>query len=340
MTDQGGNHPPPGDPGQWGQQQPPQQPDYGQQPPAPPLYPTEPYGQPAYGQPAYGQPAYGAPGGPGGPAGPGLPVPAGGGGNRKGLLFGGVAVVVVAAAVLAYFLLSGSSASASTPKDAVKNLLNAGKAGDLNKAKKALCKSDIAFGAAGQLDTSERIASYSIGKQSTVGGVTVVEATFTTSKDSSPDTEKFPVVKEGKSWKVCFSRTPALLPSGLPSETASAGTQPPDIGLPTDLPSDLPTSLPGGQSLCASFTSGYEVASAYVGAAEVGITDVAQSCVYQHRVPKSVTEGLKGKLFAPDTTSETPTAIVFKSTDGSTTLTVTTSRQSDGHFYVTDVKTD
>jgi hypothetical protein len=370
MTDQGGYQPPQGEPGD-GTQPPPQSGDGTQQPPEyppppkyppppqyppppPTQYPTQPYGQPGYGQPAqpgygqpiqpgygqYGQPGYAAPGGPAGPGGPVGPVPPDGGGNRRGLLFGGIGVVLVAAALLAYFLLSGGSASASTPKDAVKKLLDAGKSGDLGKAKKVLCKADLALGTAGQLDTSERILTYHIGKQSKVHGVTTVEATLTTSESSGPDTETFPVVKEGDSWKVCFSKGLATLPSSSPTDTSpptdsSVSTE---TALPTD--TELPSGLPSvpGENLCAAFTSAYQVATAYVGAAEVGVTEIAQSCVYQDSVPKSVTASLSGKLLAPETTDPTANEFDFQSTDGATKVTVTVTKEPDGHYYVTSVK--
>ena len=242
MTDQG--YPPPGDPA--GQQpQYPGQPDYGQQPQYPqqpqqpqypgqqPQYPPQPQypGQPGYGQPdpnqpgygppppGYPPPGYGGPGGPTGPGGPGGPGPAGGGGSRKGLWAAIGAVVLVAAVVVAYLLLSGgSSASASTPKEAVKKLLEAGKSNDVNAAKKVLCKADNKLGMATKLGSTTRVLSYTIGKTSKTNGITTVQATVTTLQSPTPQTEQVPVVKEGGSWKVCFSKELSLLPTSGPTQ--------------------------------------------------------------------------------------------------------------------------
>ncbi|PZS27841.1 MAG: hypothetical protein DLM58_18215 [Pseudonocardiales bacterium] len=383
MTDQGQGYPPYGEPGAGGQppdptQQFPQQPQYPGQPgygephqPQQPQYPTQQFpaqpqypGQPGYGQPQQpqypGQPGYGTPppgypppgyGGPGGPTGPGGPGgvgAAGGGMNRKGLLAAGAAAVVVAAAVVAYFIFSGGSASASTPKDAVKKLLEAGKSNDINAAKKVLCKGDIALGTATDLGSSGKILSYTIGKESKKNGVTVIEVTASTSKDPTPSSAEFPVVKEGGSWKVCFTKLlPTGLPTGLPSAPTDSGPptdtgSPSDTGAPTDTgfpsSSGLPSGLPSGISICSASSSALTAAEAYIGAAEIGLTDYAQSCVYQNSVPASVTASLKDTLYVPPSGASSGDTFVFKSVKGDSTVTVKITKEADGHFYVTGVQ--
>jgi hypothetical protein len=373
MTDQGQGYPPYGEPGGGGQQpryptrplpQPPQypgQPDYGQQPPQPqqPQYPTQPLPQqPQYpGQPGYGQqppqpqqpqyPGYGAPPpaypphayGPGGPTGPGGPgdLGAAGGGNRKGI-YAAIAVAVAAvAAVAAYFVFSGGAASAASPKDTVKKLLEAGKSNDIAAAKKVLCDGDIAVGNASQIGSSGRIISYKIGKQSNKNGITTIEVTASTTKEPTPSSAEFPVVKEHGKWKVCFTKLPSNVPTGLPSDVRTSTT---DSGAPSDtgIPTSLPSSLPSGLSICQSATDALSAAEAYIGAAEVGLTEFAQSCVYQNSVPVSVTTSLNGKLYAPETSSSSASQFVFTSTDGNSTVTIEVTKESDGHFYVTGVQ--
>jgi hypothetical protein len=81
------------------------------------------------------------------------------------------------------------------------------------------------------------------------------------------------------------------------------------------------------------------VAIAYVGAAEIGQPDVAQACVFEDSVPRSVTESLNtsgsGVLFAP--TGGHGSTYEFASTDGSVHLAVTVTKESDGIYYITDV---
>jgi hypothetical protein len=370
MTDQGQGYPPYGEPGSGGQQpqyptqpfpqqpQYPGQPGYGQQPPQPqqPQYPGQPgYGQqpPQPQQPQYpGQPAYGAPppgyrppgyGGPGGPTGPGGPgdIAAGRGGNRKSIYAGIVVAVAAVAAVAAYFIFSGGSAAASSPRDAVKKLLEAGKSNDTNAAKKVLCDGDIAVGTATKLGSSGRIISYTIGKQSKKNGVTTIEVTASTTQEPNPSSAEFPVVKEDGKWKVCFTKALSTIPTGaatgLPSlpSTGNSGF-PTDTGLPST--SGIPTDLPSGLSICQGSTDALSAAEAYVGAAEVGLTQFAQSCVYQDSVSLSVTTSLTGKLYAPASPGSGGSQFVFKSTDSSSTVTIMVTKESDGHFYVTGVQ--
>jgi len=79
-------------------------------------------------------------------------------------------------------------------------------------------------------------------------------------------------------------------------------------------------------------------AEAYIGAAEVGLSSFAQSCVYQDSVPESVTASLNGTLYGPQTTDSGASEFVFKSIDGSTTVTIQVTKESDGHFYITGVQ--
>ncbi len=366
MTDQGQGYPPYGEPAGGGQQpqqppypsqpeyptqafaqQPPYpgQPEYGQQPPPPP-YPGQPGYGPPPGQPGYGQqppPGYGGPGGPAGPGGPGGLGAAGA--NRKGIYAAIGVAVAVAAAVAAYFIFSGGSASASTPRDAVKKLLEAGKSNDVGAAKKVLCDGDIAVGTATKLGSSGRIVSYTIGKTSQKNGITTIEVTASTTQQPKPSSADFPVVKEHGKWKVCFtkglSNLPTGIPSGLPSGLPSA---PSASGLPSgsDGPSspntDLPSSLPGGLSICQGSRDALSAAEAYIGAAEVGLAQFAQSCVYQDSVPLSVTTSLNGKLFAPDSPNSGGDTFVFKAVDSSSTVKVKVTKESDGHYYITGVQ--
>ncbi len=342
----------PGQPG-FGQQPPqpeyPSQPGYGQQPPQPPQpqYP----GQPGYGQqppPGYPPPGYGGPGGPTGPGGPG-DLAAGGGGNRKGIYAAIAVALVAAAAVAAYFVFASGSASASSPKDAVKKLLEAGKSNDVKAAKKVLCDGDIAVGTATKLGSSGRIISYTIGKTSTKNGVTTIEVTASTTDEPKPSSAQFPVVKEHGKWKVCFTKALSTIPTGLPTGLPTSPTDsgpPTDTGFPTDtglpsssgLPTDLPSSLPGGLNICRGSTDALSAAEAYIGAAEVGLADFAQGCVYQNSVPLSVTTSLNGKLYAPTSPGSSGSQFVFKSTDRSSTVTIKVTKESDGHFYITGVQ--
>jgi predicted aspartyl protease len=58
--------------------------------------------------------------------------------------------------------------------------------------------------------------------------------------------------------------------------------------------------------------------------------------VYQNSVPLSVTTSLNGTLYRPFTTNSN--GIVFKSIDGSSTVTIQVTKESDGHFWVTGVQ--
>jgi len=254
--------------------------------------------------------------------------------------------VVVAAAVLAYFLFfNGSSASASTPKDAVKKLLEAGKSNDVNAANKVLCKGDLAVGEATKLGSTGRILTYTIGASSEKNGITSVDVTATSTNNPQPASAKIPVVKEGGSWKVCFTRVLQQLPTGLPSGPSGLPTVPTnggpsasDSSSSAGLPTNLPSSLPSGLSICSGTTDALSTANAYIGAAEVGLTTFAQSCVYQNSVPTAVTASLNGKFYGAQSTDPNAGQFVFKSTDGGTTVTIKVTKEPDGHFYVTGVQ--
>lgn len=138
----------------------------------------------------------------------------------------------------------------------------------------------------------------------------------------------------------------ALLGSGATS-TAGSGVARPSVdaassaGGPGALPSSAPaTSFPGlGVSLCAGATSGLSAATTYVGAALSGIGEFAESCVYQHSVPRSITASLQGKLYAPMTNDTEATDIRFSSVDGTSRITVHTKKEPDAHWYVVAVTT-
>jgi Domain of unknown function (DUF4878) len=338
-----------------GPQQPPysQQPDFGQQPPpygqqpAPygqqPDQHTAPYGQPLYPGPEYGQPGQYGPGGP--PQYPVTPPTGTGAGGHRGLLIGAVVAVLAALAVGAFFLFSGDNASASSPRNAAKGLLDAGLKNDLNGAKQFLCSADNRAGMVNQLGADGRLKAYTIGHVAQNGDRATVTVTITTTGSSTPDVLPLPVVKEGGKWKVCLtdlsSQLPGNLPSqpGFPSASAPALSNLPSVSIPPiTIPSasNLPTSVPTNP--CSYISDPETVALAYVGAAEIGETDVAQSCVYQDSVPRSLTAGLAMKtsqLFAP--TGSNGSTYNFASLDGQTHLAVTVTKESDGSYYITDV---
>ena len=327
-----GQQPPP-----YGQQPPPygQQPDYGQ-PPAPygqqPDQHTTPYGQPLYPGPEYGQPGQYGPGGP--PQYPGAP-PTGRGGGRRGWLIGAIVAALAALGVGAFFLFSGGSASASTPRDAAKHLLDAGVKNDLSGAKKYLCAADNRSGIINQIGGDSKLEGYTIDKVSQSGDRATVTVTLRTSDSSSPQTVPLPVVKEGGDWKVCFSDL--IGPGGLGSQQSSGAPSEPSTA-PISVPpvSNFPTSVPGNP--CAYISDPETVALAYVGAAEIGETDVAQSCVFQDSVPRSLTASLAAQgssLFAP--AGSNGSTYTFASLDGQTHLAVTVTKEGDGSYYITNV---
>jgi hypothetical protein len=324
--------PPPYDPNQTAQL-----PQYPQQPYDPNQ--TAAYGQPMY--PDYSQPPpYG--GGPGGPPQyPGAPPADGGSGGRRGLLIASIVAVLAALGVGAFFLFSGSdSASAATPADAAKALFEAGKTSDVDAAKKVLCQSDLAAGVADQLKSSGRITQYQVLGTNQQGANRATVTVRFSSTQSRSQTLPVPVIKEDGSWKVCYTAQGSGPPPGNPTDFPSVSIPPISIPPITDLPTGIPTDLPTGipENPCSFIDDPETVALAYVGAAEIGQTDVAQSCVFEDSVPRELTASLAtdgSGLFAPSGSSGS--TYEFDSIDNTTHLSVTVTKEGDGTYYITDV---
>ena len=250
---------------------------------------------------------------------------------------------IAALAVGAFFLFSGDNASASSPRDAAKGLLDAGLRNDLNSAKQFLCAADNRAGMVNQLGASGRLKSYTIGHVTQNGDQATVTVTLTTTGSSTPDSIPLPVVKEGGKWKVCLTDLGGQLPGSVPSQPGFPSASAPAISGPSISipPITIPSlsNIPSAPSNPCSYISDPQtVALAYVGAAEIGEADVAQACVYQNTVPKSLTEGLAAKnsqLFAP--AGSNGSTYNFASLDGHTHLAVTVTKESDGSYYITNV---
>ncbi len=319
-----------------------------------------PYGEPQYGDPQHGQPQYGYGYGPpqyGQPQyGYGQPgqyaEPPKAGGRNKALLWGiGAAVVAAALVVGAILLLSGDDSSGGTPADPVKALFEAGKSNDLTAAKKTLCRANLNAGVVDELDATGRVTAYRIGATTKSDSThAVVRATVTTAKGGT-DTAAVPVVKEDGSWKVCF-RTSG---SGSPSSAGPSGVAPvpipslslpsisiPSLSLPSiSIPSISIPSIGGGGipaiNLCSAIGSAEQAARVYVSAASLGQANLAQSCVYRDAVSKSTTEGLRSGEFYTLSGSSGST-FTFRSVNGSSTITVKVTKESDGKYWITNVK--
>ncbi|HEX3337229.1 MAG TPA: hypothetical protein VHS54_12275 [Jatrophihabitans sp.] len=336
-----------------------QPPQYPQQPQYVPPSPTQqlpplgheppPYGQPYLGQlpqypqqPAYGQPHYGAqpqyghqpPYGPGG----GHPAGTGGGGHKTQWI--AVLVAILAAAgVGAYFLFSGSSARASSPKEALTKLFEAGKTGDVAAAKKVLCAADVRAGLVDQLRAGGTVTAYTIGKVTHLDSAhATVSATVTTTLTKAPFPQTVPVVKEGGQWKVCY---PASGVASPPPATSSPSVPSPPTEGPPGIPSitGLPSLPAGAVNPCQYASDASAAATIYIGLAELGQDATAQACVYQNRVPASVTASLHASgtsLYAPNGSSTGPT-FRFTSVDGKSQVEVTVTKESDGKYWVTKV---
>jgi hypothetical protein len=339
--------PPYGQPG-YGQQQPYEQQPYGQ-PPYDPYGQQPPYSQPGYDP--YGQPAYDPYGqqqpysqeqqyagygqGPYGPPpqyGYGAPAAGAAGGGRKGLY---TVVGLLAAAGLGvggYFAFAGNdNGSGSSPRGAVTALLDAGKTGDLAAAKKVLCQADLALGSkvTDQLNSGGKVTSYTIDKVETSGDSGTVTATVKTTDDPKGQTGPLPVVKESGTWKVCISKLLDQPPSSVPNAPSSAS-------LPPAVPPGSP-SIPNVNSICTTSSTLPSVpATAYIFLASEGHTDLAQSCVYHDSVPRSVAESLNGKQLTPDYTSLAGSG-PYVYTGSGTTVTITVTKEPDGHYYITHV---
>lgn len=257
-------------------------------------------------------------------------------GRRNTLIGAGSVVgVLVLGVVLVFALGGGTSSSASTPREAVKKFLDAGKANDRTRAKKLLCKKDQTSSLIDDVASGGRITSYTLGEEKTINNQRVVVATYT-DKDGTQSVP-FPVIQEGSNWRVCLSDIAATLgvPSTFPTPSTSGGS----TGSGSTLPSGSATNSFSGAALCAGAANGYQAATTYVGAALAGQASLAQSCVYGHSVPLSITTYLKGKFFVPSTADDKATDIPFASTDGTSRITVHTKKEPDGHWYVVDVTT-
>ncbi len=256
--------------------------------------------------------------------------------SRKRIAVILAALAVAAGGGLAYLLAPSSPSGATTPAAAVERLLSAGQHDDIGKAQAVLCAGDRALGQLSHLPRSGTIASYQIGTQSVLNHLTIVQATYTTSTSVAATTETFPVVKENGSWKVCFTKAIATVPSNRPAPSSSTGLPPTSFTPPSGLPSGL-VALPGAASLCSGSTSGFGVASTYLGAVALRVVPIAQACVYHDLVPESVTTSLAGTLFKPVTTDQNASVIDFASTVGAAKVTVRTAREPDGLYYVIGV---
>jgi hypothetical protein len=78
------------------------------------------------------------------------------------------------------------------------------------------------------------------------------------------------------------------------------------------------------------------VAAAYIGLAESGDADGAQACVYKNTVSPSTTQKLSGQTLIPSGFGETDGTLTLTSSSGST-VTIKTTKEADGKYYVTSV---
>jgi hypothetical protein len=195
-----------------------------------------------------------------------------------------------------------------------------------------------------QLTRNGKVKSYSIGRVTQLDSTHATVGVTVATDQGAPATAPFPVVKEGGKWKVCLSGAalpgssgPSDFPTGSLSGSASAPSGAPSISVP---PISLP-SIPGGFSNpCGFATTARSAAITYVGLAEIGQTDFAQSCVYHDAVSKAVTASIKTSgsgLYSPSSAAGGSTT-EFKSIDGSSTLEVTATKEPDGKFYVSKVE--
>jgi hypothetical protein len=224
-------------------------------------------------------------------------------------------------------------------------LLDAGKANDLAAANKVLCKADVAAGTAEDLGSGGRVLSYTIGKTTKMDSShAAVQVKVTTASGSS--SAPVPVVKENGSWKVCFTSAPNPSASGspgAPSTAAPSGIIPlPSVSVPSiAIPSlSVPSvgSLPG-INICSGASSAQQAAQVYVSAATIGQTDLAQACVYHDSVSRSVTESIHSAgEFYRLSGQKSATTFEFRSVTSSSIITVTVTRESDGKYWITDVK--
>ncbi|MEO6886868.1 MAG: hypothetical protein ABI232_11385 [Jatrophihabitantaceae bacterium] len=99
----------------------------------------------------------------------------------------------------------------------------------------------------------------------------------------------------------------------------------------------LPTDLPGVSGICTSTHDPFTTALTYVTAAGYGVPEIAQSCVYQDSVPKSVAIRLEGLDLVPQNPTNGAGKYTFSSADGRHTVTVTVTLEPDNAYWVTDV---
>lgn len=304
---------------------PPQPPAYG--PHGEPHYPD--YGQAQY--PDYGQPQYPPPYPPQYP--PRYPARR----SRRPLWIVLAVVVLAALGVGAFFLFSGGgSTTAHSPRAAVSKLLDADSNDDAEATKQALCQADANDTVVARLRSAGRVTSYTIDTVRTVSAeAALVRTTLTTSVESNPFPTEFRVIKEDGSWKVCPD---APLPGQSTSSTGSSAAPSTPSQLSPSLPTGAPPNLGGLSNPCSFASEPLTAATIYVGLAEINEVDYAQACVYPNTVPRSTTASLggSGTLYEADPQSTT-SPITFTSSDGTTTLEITVTKESDGVYYVTKV---
>ena len=288
--------------------------------------------------------------------------PGDGGGRGRTWITVAVVALLVAAGVGAFLLFSGSSADAGTPRAAVSKLLDAGKTGDVNAAKKALCKAVVNDNSViDGLRSAGRITRYTIESVRTVDSThAVVSVKLATTQLRQPVDATFPALKEDGSWKACptlgggsssgsgsagaASNGPSSVASAsnpvvsAPASSTAAGA--PGGGPSLSLPAGLPSNLNNLNPCSFSGNSVQQAATTYVGLAELGQVDYAQGCVYHDAVPRSVTAGLRATTssgyYAP--TGTHGTTVEFTSIDSKSHVEVTMTKESDGTYYVTKVE--
>jgi hypothetical protein len=116
----------------------------------------------------------------------------------------------------------------------------------------------------------------------------------------------------------------------------------PPISIPSiSIPSITVPSIGGSGipavNLCSATDSAEQAARVYVSAASLGQANLAQSCVYHDAVSKSVTTSLRSGEFYTLSGSSGST-FTFRSVNGSSTITVKVTKESDGKYWITYVK--
>ena len=137
-----------------------------------------------------------------------------------------------------------------------------------------------------------------------------------------------------------------LFAGNAKSGSAAPATVAPSVVLPTPPSISVPSisvpslSLPAipAFNVCSGATSAEQAALLYVSAAELGQVDLAQACVYHDQVSRSVTESIHtgGALYS--VAGQTGSTVRFRNVDGSSSLSVTVTRESDGNYWITAVK--